>query len=213
MLRLDPELFITRRNLIDLRTSQVMRLLMVILVKINRSNTKVITMMISLRIPVSLDLEDIELELLPKDQIRSKLFKLVHKHWNLLNMKNQVSISATVIKLMIRNFTMQPIQKTLLLKTLASAAAEMPEVKSECLLFSSILNLIPGSRVSQSRKSTQLTKLVKTGHLSSKWPKTKFPSPPPSSRPPMTWCTQSTRTTWICLSRLAFTEKENYPLF
>jgi len=80
MLRLDPELFITRRNLIDLRTSPVMRLLMVILVKINRSNTKVITMMISLRIPVSLDLEDIELELLPKDQIRSKLFKLVHKH-------------------------------------------------------------------------------------------------------------------------------------
>jgi len=80
MLRLEPELFITRRNLIDLRTSPVMRLLMVILVKINRSNTKVITMMILLRIPVSLDLEDIELELLPKDQIRSKLFKLVHKH-------------------------------------------------------------------------------------------------------------------------------------
>jgi hypothetical protein len=80
MLRLDLELFITRRNLIDLRTSQVMRLLMVILVKINKSSTRVITMMISLRIPVSLDLEDIELELLPKDQIRSKLFKLVHKH-------------------------------------------------------------------------------------------------------------------------------------
>lgn len=80
MLRLEPELFITRRNLIDLRTSPVMRLLMVILVKINKSSTRVITMMISLRIPVSLDLEDIELELLPKDQIRSKLFKLVHKH-------------------------------------------------------------------------------------------------------------------------------------
>jgi len=212
MLRLDPELFITRRNLIDLRTSQVMRLLMVILVKINKSSTRVITMMISLRIPVSLDLEDIELELLPRNQRRSKLFKLVHKHWNLLNMINQVSISATVIKLMIRKFTMQPIQQTLLLKTLASAAAEMPEVRSECLLFSSILNLIPGSRVSQSRKSTQLTKLVKTGHLSSKWLKTKFLSRPPSSRPPMT-CTQSTRTTWICLSRLAFTEKESNPLF
>ena len=44
----------------------VMRLLMVILVKINKSNTKVIIMMISLRILASLDLEDIELELLPR---------------------------------------------------------------------------------------------------------------------------------------------------
>jgi len=46
--------------------NQVMRLPMVMFQRINRSSMKVITMMTSLRILASLDLEDIELELLPK---------------------------------------------------------------------------------------------------------------------------------------------------